>query len=296
MIEIVNQLIDSPFQYTSSSRYSSAGRPREIRQAPTSEPLGKDGKVGKETFDIIVLNGRPAAGKSEIIDYLKKTPLNERIRRFHIGEFEEFDDFPILWERFEDDDIYERHGKSRLISDTTYQYEGERREGYVFKDPFFWNFLIEKLNLFYSKRRRDVQDYHERYTAIFEFARGSQHGGFAEAYNYLSRDVLSRAATIYIKVSWEESLRKNRRRRNPDKPDSILEHSLEDKKIEFLYKESEWDSFSSKDSDFLLVGDCRVPYVVFDNEPEKTDKPEMLGTHLEEVCRRLWAIRQRAGK
>ena len=57
-----------------------------------------------EIFDIIILNGRPAAGKSEVIDYLKKTPLDERIRRFHIGEFEEFDDFPILWERFEDDD------------------------------------------------------------------------------------------------------------------------------------------------------------------------------------------------
>jgi len=33
----------------------------------------------KRVFDIIILNGRPAAGKSEIIDYLKKTPIKERI-------------------------------------------------------------------------------------------------------------------------------------------------------------------------------------------------------------------------
>ena len=29
----------------------------------------------KKTFDVIILNGRPAAGKSEVIDYLKKIPL-----------------------------------------------------------------------------------------------------------------------------------------------------------------------------------------------------------------------------
>ncbi len=244
-------------------------------------------------FDIIILNGRPAAGKSEVIDYLKKTPLDERIRRFHVGRFEEFDDFPILWERFEDDDIYERHNKERLISHTTYEYEGQTRPGYVFKDQFFWNFLIEKLNLFYAKRQRDMPDYHNTHTAIFEFARGKQHGGFAEAYRYLNADVCSRANTIYIDVDWEESLRKNLRRRNPDRPDSILEHSLEDKKIEYLYKESEWAEFSAADPDFLLVGDHRIPYSVFDNMPEKTDKPEVLGQHLEEVCAKLWQIRQR---
>ena len=129
-------------------------------------------------------------------------------------------------------------------------------------------------------------------TAVFEFARGSQHGGFAAAYPYLSEDVLSRANTIYIKVGWEESLRKNRRRYNPDKPDSILEHALEDKKIEFLYKESDWEAFSSADGKCLVVGDRRVPYAVFDNEPEKTDDPARLGPQLEEVCGRLWSIRQ----
>ncbi len=248
-----------------------------------------------ETFDVVILNGRPAAGKSEIIDYLKSIPVPERIRRFHIGEFEEFDDFPILWERFEDDDIYERHGKARLISNTAFEYGGASYEGYVFKDPFFWNFLIEKLNLLYTKRLRDEPDYHRSTTAIFEFARGSQHGGFAEAYSHLAGEILSRACTIYIRVGMEESLRKNLRRRNPDRPDSILEHSLENKKLEYLYRESDWDEFSSASPDHLVVGDHRIPYAVFENEPEKTDDPVRLGKHLEGVCDRLWALRRQPG-
>ena len=51
----------------------------------------------KNTFDILLLIARPAAGKSEVIDYLKQVPLEERLRRFHVGKFEEIDDFPILW-------------------------------------------------------------------------------------------------------------------------------------------------------------------------------------------------------
>lgn len=36
-------------------------------------------------FDVLVLIARPAAGKSEIIDYLAQTPPEERWRRFHVG-------------------------------------------------------------------------------------------------------------------------------------------------------------------------------------------------------------------
>jgi hypothetical protein len=42
----------------------------------------------KNIFDIILLIARPAAGKSEVIDFLKQIPLEERIQRFHIGECE----------------------------------------------------------------------------------------------------------------------------------------------------------------------------------------------------------------
>ena len=232
-------------------------------------------------FDMVILNGRPAAGKSEIIDYLKSIPVNERIDRFHIGDFEEIDDFPILWERFEDDDIFQRNGRERLIS----------TEGYYFKDNFFWLFLIEKINLLYSKKLRDDPYLHNKTTTIIEFSRGSEHGGFRASYDRLSDTILERASIIYISVSWEESLRKNRRRFNPDRPDSILEHGLEDAKMEKLYKESDWEEVTRDDPDFIEIREYKVPYAVFDNEPEITDEPAELGAHLEEVCTKLWRLR-----
>ncbi|MCP4154123.1 MAG: hypothetical protein GY757_40730 [bacterium] len=249
--------------------------------------------MDKNIFDIIILNGRPAAGKSEVIDFLKKVPLEERIKRFHVGEFVEIDDFPFLWEDFEDDDLREEMGLKRLISDTKFEYKGKEYEGYVFKDKAYWNFLIKKINFSYEKLVRDNPDYHKNKTIILEFSRGSEHGGFKTAYDYIADEILKKAITLYIKVDFEESMRKNRRRYNPDKPDSILEHALEDIKIEKLYKGSDWDEFAS-DADFLKVKDISVPYGVFDNKPEKTDKPDVLGAHLEEVLNKVWKVHNRS--
>jgi hypothetical protein len=246
-----------------------------------------------QIFDVILLNARPAAGKSEILDFLKKTPLEERMRRFHVGEVEEFDDFPILWEDFEDDDLYEKNGKPRLISNATFTYKGETLPGYNFKDKFYWNFLIQKLSRNYAKQLARKTDYHRTTTAIFEFARGSEHGGWREAYPHLSDDVLKKACAVYINVPWEESLRKNRKRRKPGMEDSILFHSLEDKKMEMLYKESDWEEFSKTDPHFLSIRSFKVPYVVFENMPDKTtDLPPQLGPYLEETLGKLWKTKQ----
>jgi hypothetical protein len=231
----------------------------------------------KDTFDIIILNGRPAAGKSEVIDYLKKTPLDERRRRFHIGEFDEFDDFPILWERFEDDDIWSRHGYPR--AHTT--------EDYYFREHFFWNFLIERLNMAYAKTVRDDPRYHESRTAIIEFSRGGENG-FEEAYGYLDPQILRRAGIVYIKVSYEESVRKNRRRANKDRPDSILQHSLPDEKMDFYYKTNDWEKLAARDPHVIDVKGIEVPYAVLENEPEVTDKPAALGDALERTFGALW--------
>jgi hypothetical protein len=247
--------------------------------------------VAKNNFDIVILNGRPAAGKSEIIDYLKHVPIEERLRRFHIGEFQEIDDFPILWERYLDDNIFEKLGQKRYFTDTTFEFRGIRYPGFTFKEDYFWDFLIEKLNQGYDKKIRDDKNFHQTKTAIIEFSRGAEHGGFCQAYKHFSDEILKRAVTIYIKVSFEESLRKNRRRFNPDKPDSILEHALEDKKLEMLYQETDWEKFSSGDPDFLASNGIKIPYAVFDNEPEKTDNPELIGPYLEEICKKLWRIR-----
>ncbi len=233
------------------------------------------------TFDVIFLIARPAAGKSEIIDYLKRTPEAERRQRFRIGPFDELDDFPMIWAWFEEDAILHRMGKPRLHTDD---------EGY-FLHQYFWDVLIERLDLDYHKLLRDHPDYHATRTTIVEFARGSEHGGFSEAFQHFSQDTLRRGAILYIKVSWEESLRKNRRRFNPDRPDSILEHGVPDEKLERLYRASDWEQFSAGDPEVIMIKGVPVPYAIFENEDDVTTPrgPE-LGQRLEETLDRLWQI------
>lgn len=230
-----------------------------------------------DTFEVIVLIGRPAAGKSEVIDYLKNTPVEERRRRFHIGEFEEIDDFPIIWERFEDDAIFERHGKPRAHTDSK-QY---------FKDDFFWNFLIEKLNLAFEKKLAADPDLTKKRTVIIEFARGGENG-FGEAFSYLSDNVLKRAGILYIQVSYEESTRKNKRRFRPDQAGSILYHSLPQEKMDHYYKINDWDKLATGLDGVIPIKGHDVPFAVFPNEPEKTDDPAKLGPALEDAFGRLW--------
>lgn len=229
-------------------------------------------------FDIIILIGRPAAGKSEVIDFLKKTPEAERSRRFHIGNFEELDDFVYVWETFEVDDILSRHGKPRKWSD----------EKYWFKDDFIWNVYIERLNLAYRKKVAADPNYHAATTTVIEFARGGENG-FSEAFSYLHDDVLKRAGIIYINVPYEESVRKNRRRARPGLEDSILYHSLPDEKMEYYYKVNDWQKLTSRNPDYIEIKGHKVPYAVFENMPEKTDDPAKLGTELERAAQKLWS-------
>ena len=44
--------------------------------------------MSRNNFEVIILIGRPAAGKSEVIDFLRNTPDVERIERFHISREE----------------------------------------------------------------------------------------------------------------------------------------------------------------------------------------------------------------
>lgn len=230
-------------------------------------------------FDVLILIARPAAGKSEVIHYLKNVSDAERVRRFHIGPFQEIDDFPMLWTWFEEDDILERLGHPRLHTDA---------EGF-FKSEVLWQLLIERIDLEYQKLLRDHPDYHERHTVIIEFSRGAEHGGYTEAFQHLSEDVLQRAAVLYIDVTFEESLRKNRKRFNPERADSILEHGLPDAKMERLYKEIDWEDFSAGDETALHVKGIDVPYVVFDNADDvTTEGGPALGERLEARLTELW--------
>jgi hypothetical protein len=238
----------------------------------------------KSTFDVILLIGRPASGKSEILHFLKHLTDDARRERFHIARLEVHDDFPMLWTWFEEDDILsKKFGLPRLHSDD---------EGY-FKLPELWHLLIERLSLNYGKLVRDDPAYHEHTTCMIEFSRGSSHGGYAEAFQHLSDEILKHAVIMYVRVPFEESLRKNRRRFNPDKPDSILEHGLSDEKMERLYKEDDFVMVATGDSGQIEVRGHQVPFVVFPNEDDvTTNKPEQLSARLESVLGELWTLYQ----
>ncbi len=103
------------------------------------------------TFQTIILIGRPASGKSEIIAYLKQLDPLECQRRFHIAQLDILDDFPMLWAWFEEDHILSQTlGQPRLHTD---------EQGY-FKYAYLWHVLIERLGLEYAKRLRDIPGYH----------------------------------------------------------------------------------------------------------------------------------------
>jgi hypothetical protein len=230
-------------------------------------------------FDILCLLARPAAGKSEVIHYLKNLDPAERLQRFHIGEILELDDFPMLWTWFEEDDLLQKMGYPRLHID---------KDGY-FSAPHLWNLLIQRIGLEYSKKKRDIPDLDKRYTVLVEFSRGKEHGGYAEAFEHISEEMSQKMSILYLQVSWEESLRKNRKRFNPEKPDSILEHGLPDEKLERLYRSDDWNEITAGSKDTITIEGNAVPCVTMPNEDDVTTKGgEILGRRLEEALTQLW--------
>ncbi len=239
--------------------------------------------MNTDIFDALILLARPGAGKSEIIRYLKEMPDDQRRQRFHVGKIVEIDDFPMLWAWFEEDALLERMGKPRLHSSA---------DGY-FLWQHLWDVLIERISLEYEKSLRDET---AGITRLIEFSRGTEHGGYASAFAHLSEKILSRAAILYVDVSFAESLRKNRRRFNPNRPDSILEHGLPDSKLERLYAEEDWHRLSEdRPQGRLVIQGYAVPFVVFENEDDVTTPGgEPLGMRLQTALAALWQLYQPA--
>jgi hypothetical protein len=204
------------------------------------------------------------------------------MRRFFLGDFEELDDFPMLWTWFEEDRILEQMGRPRLHTTP---------DGYFMHD-YLWDLLIRRIDLEYAKRLSENPLYHQSMSTIIEFSRGVQHGGYERAFRHLSGEILDRAAVLYIEVSYEESVRKNRSRYNPQRPYDVLGHGLPDDKLETLYRYSDWESFSAPDPHHLLLEGRSVPYAVFENEDDVTTQGgEALGGRLEQTMHLLQSRR-----
>jgi len=226
-----------------------------------------------ENFQIILYFGRPAAGKSEVIDYLKKTSTVERKKRFHIGHFTCLDDFNLLWKKGEEDDILEELGKQR-------RYTLTHHTGYAVKDDFLYKILVKELSALYMKTKYNKED-----TTFIEFSRSGE-TGYRDSLELLDPEILKKAVIVYINVSFEESKRKNLRRYSVDEKGSILKHSVPEE-IMNKYRIDDWNGLTRENPDYVEIKGIKIPCAEFKNEPEITDKPEALGKELERALTRL---------
>jgi hypothetical protein len=230
-------------------------------------------------FEHLFVLGRPAGGKSEFIDFMKKCPDAERAAAFGIGRFEEIDDFPWLWERCEDDDAREERGEPRLVSERT-------PEGYNITQPGFRGSLVDRFNETIAARYLSRPAFYEDGTLLIEFARGIG-DGFRPSLERFDPRVLRRAAVLYIDVSFEESFRRNNARYRKGQEESILFHKVPDRDMLGFFRDNDWAAMTGGAPDgWLDLAGVQVPFVSMPNEPESTD-PLVLGPRYRRALGRL---------
>jgi thymidylate kinase len=237
----------------------------------------RDPRVYAGTFDVLFLLGRPASGKSEFIDFMTRLPVDRRARRYHLAPLEILDDFPILWQKFEEDDAWEQLGRDRL-------YSRPADGNYAVTNPDLWGFLIRRLDREIVSRLSGLG----RKTLLVEFSRGGQ-DAYRAALEAFSPSVLSRAAILYVEVSAAESRRRNLARYDAAQRDGILTHSVPRAEMEGTYAADDWRVITGDTKGTVTVRGVRVPYVTMCNEPESTD-PDVLDPRYSAALDALHAV------
>ena len=237
-----------------------------------------------KTFDNIVLTGRPASGKSELINFLKGVPVDERIKTYHIGEFEELDDFLWVWELGESDDIWEQLGVKRThLENVGY--------GYVAFDPVlvYTKFMNIKMNRKLVGTYLADSGYYDGKTLFVEFARGGEKT-YEETLNSFDKKVLEKTAIFFLNNSFEECVRRNNARYEAEKKHSILAHKTPDKELFGHYKDHDWlELTDNKQDGYLTVKGVKVPFVTVANEPELTDS-KLIEERFSPPLKKLWTL------
>jgi hypothetical protein len=237
-------------------------------------------------FRHLLVLGRPACGKSEFIDFLKHADEDTRRRRLHIGRFEEVDDFPWLWEKFQEDAIWEKAGYERLY---TQEYM-PGNPGMAPKGAKLFDWCMHKFNDVIARQYLGRPGFYDDTTLLVEFSRGGA-TGFGRALGMLAPEVLAPAAIFYIKVSREESWRRNVARYQEKLKHSILAHMVPRETYDYFYDTNDWDGLTDgRASGWLAVNGLDVPFVSMNNEPESTD-PAVLEERYAAALAELWTLR-----
>jgi hypothetical protein len=237
-------------------------------------------------FQHLLVLGRPACGKSEFIDFLKHTSPDMRASRLHIGRFEEVDDFPWLWEKFEEDALWEKAGYERLY---TQEYM-PGNPGMAPKGAKLFDWCMYKFNDVIAGQYLARPEFYGESTLLVEFSRGGANG-FGRALGMLSPQVLERAAIFYISVSREESWRRNLARYQEKLKHSILAHMVPRETYDYFYDTNDWDELTAGlPSGRIRLSGVNVPFVSMNNEPESTDTA-VLEARYAAALGRLWHLR-----
>ncbi|MBI2346658.1 MAG: hypothetical protein HYV03_07255 [Deltaproteobacteria bacterium] len=229
-------------------------------------------------FNPLILLGRPASGKSEFIDCMKGMPLQNRVERFHIGDVSELDDFVWLWEKFVEDDCWERAGYPR-------RYSTSAGHAYCLTNNALLDFCMARFNAEFPRQPTSG-------TVFIEFSRGKGDGGYRSALHRLDDSVLANAAVCYIDTSFEEACRRNEARYQERLKHSILAHKVPEADMLRFGKEIDWAELTQgAASGYLRVRDRQVPFVTVRNEPEIKEQGP-LAARYEPALGQLWRLFQ----
>jgi thymidylate kinase len=233
--------------------------------------------LGAPVLSYLLLLGRPAAGKSELVQFLSNLSAEERARDYHLGRLRVADDFPLLWQKFVEDDAWEQIGRGRLHS---------RRSGenYAVADDHLWPFLILSLGKELVRNPARPGE-----TVLVEFARGGP-AAYRDALATLAPEVLRAGAILYLDVSFEESWRRNLARYDRARRDGILTHSVPREEMERTYATDDWAALARRDAGYIAPQGIRVPYATVPNTPEPKTDDEFAQRFRPALCT-LWGLR-----
>lgn len=224
----------------------------------------------------LFLLGRPAAGKSELIEFLRRLPAEERARDYHLGDLRVADDFPLLWQIFVEDDLWQAVGRGRLHS---------RRAGenYAVADASVWPFLIGRLQDQLAQQPAAPGE-----TVVVEFSRGGP-SAYQDALALFSPALLRLAAILYLDVPFEESWRRNLARYDRAQRAGILTHSVPREEMERTYASDDWPEVGAAGFGYTAARGLRVPYGTVRNTPEPITH-EDFALRFRPALGRLWDL------
>ncbi|MBI5298870.1 MAG: hypothetical protein HY877_01015 [Deltaproteobacteria bacterium] len=258
--------------------------------------------MNPQIFKNLILIGRPASGKSEFIDFMKKLSDETRREVFHLGKIYELDDFLWLWEKFVEDDVWEKAGHRRLFSKRS-------EHGYVVTESSVLDYCLSRFN---EEARKQPQDgtisdgtisdgtisdgtisdgtVSDR-TVFIEFARGAGDGGYNHALNKLSDEILKDAVILFIYASYEEACRRNESRYQEKLKHTVLAHKVPDEDMERFGKEIDWlELTKNQPKGLVTIRNRNIPFVTMNNEPElkeERDLSERYKQALDQLCKIL---------